>query len=102
VDLAPSALARDHVARMTTFLHDRILPTEATYAAWRAERQGTAAQWDVPPVVEELKAQARELGLWNLFRPGALSNLDFAPIAELTGWSVLLAPQSVNAKLGVT
>jgi len=54
------------------------------------------------PVVEELKAQARELGLWNLFRPGALSNLDFAPIAELTGWSVLLAPESVNAKLGVT
>jgi len=48
VDLAPSALARDHVARMTTFLHDRILPTEATYAARRAERQGTAAQWDVP------------------------------------------------------
>jgi len=82
---------------MTTFLHERILPGEAAYAAWRAERHGTAQQWDVPPIVEQLKAEAKDLGLWNLFRPGALSTLDFAPIAELTGWSVLLAPEAVNA-----
>lgn len=44
----------------------------------------------MPPVVERLKVRARERGLWNLFLPAVsgLSNLEYAPLAELTGWSL--------------
>ncbi|MBC8058326.1 MAG: acyl-CoA dehydrogenase family protein, partial [Rhizobiales bacterium] len=52
----------------------------------------------VPPVVEELKVQARERGLWNLFLPSesGLTNLEYAPLAELTGWSMEIAPEVTN------
>jgi acyl-CoA dehydrogenase len=52
----------------------------------------------VPPIVERLKVQARERGLWNLFLPpvSGLSNLEYAPLAELTGWSVEIAPEALN------
>ena len=53
---------------------------------------------DLPPVVEELKAAARQRGLWNLFLPevSGLSLLDYAPLAELTGWSPEIAPEALN------
>ena len=52
----------------------------------------------MPPVVEELKKTARELGLWNLFLPSesGLTQLEYAPLAELTGWSLHLAPEATN------
>jgi acyl-CoA dehydrogenase len=54
-----------------------------------------------PPVVEDLKAEARELGLWNLFLPdpelgAGLSVLEYAPLAEITGRSPELAPEALN------
>src|SRR6266581_60344 len=57
--------------------------------------------WARPPVVEELKAKAREAGLWNLFLPhhplgAGLSNLQYAPLAEITGHSPALAPEALN------
>ena len=75
----------DHVKEMQAFLDEEIVPAEVRYAG------------DPVGVVEQLKAEARRRGLWNLFRPGALSNVDFAPVAELTGWSLKLAPEAVNA-----
>ncbi len=75
----------DHVKRMQAFLDEEIVPAEARYAT------------DPVGVAEELKAEAKRRDLWNLFRPGALSNVDFAPVAELTGWSLKLAPEAVNA-----
>lgn len=52
----------------------------------------------VPPVIEDLKVKARERGLWNLFLPAesGLTNLEYAPLAELTGWSLEIAPEALN------
>ena len=49
-------------------------------------------------MVEDLKAEARNRGLWNLFLPdvSGLSNLDYASLAELSGWSIHLAPEAMN------
>ena len=49
-------------------------------------------------MIEELKAKARERGLWNLFLPSesGLTQLEYATIAELSGWSMELAPEAIN------
>ncbi|KMS82403.1 acyl-CoA dehydrogenase, partial [Streptomyces regensis] len=54
----------------------------------------------LPPVVEELKAEAQGQGLWNLFLPSesGLTQLEYAPIAELSGWSLDLAPEAINGQ----
>lgn len=93
---APSERAVELHGRMETFLHERVLPAEETYAAQRA-----AAGPDdrtVPAVVEDLKREAREQGLWNLFLPAesGLTQLEYAPIAELSGWSLDIAPEAIN------
>jgi len=100
VDFAPSAVADDYTKRMRAFLDDRILQAEASYEAFRAERRGTAAEWELPPVVEELKAEARAQGLWNLFLPAVsgLSNVEYAAVAEVTGWSPDIAPEVINCQ----
>ncbi len=93
---APSARAVELHERMVAFMRDHVLPAEATY-----EEQRVAAgpeSHDVPPVIEELKQAARAEELWNLFLPSAsgLSQLEYAPIAELSGWSLELAPEAIN------
>jgi acyl-CoA dehydrogenase len=100
VDFAPSAVADDYTKRMRAFLDDRILPAEAAYAEFRAARRGTPSEWELPPVVEELKAEARAQGLWNLFLPAisGLSNLEYAAVAEVTGWSPDIAPEVINCQ----
>ncbi|MDH4016343.1 MAG: acyl-CoA dehydrogenase family protein, partial [Actinomycetota bacterium] len=68
----------------------------------RRELIATGAPTVLPPVVEDLKATARAAGLWNLFLPGStapdhgLSVTDYAPLAELTGWSPEIAPEALN------
>ncbi|MGH3613153.1 MAG: acyl-CoA dehydrogenase family protein [Pseudonocardia sp.] len=100
MDFEPSAVAADYTKRMRAFLDESVLPAEPGYEAWRAERRGTAAEWDLPPIVEELKAQARSRGLWNLFLPSVsgLSNLEYAPVAEVSGWSPVIAPEAINCQ----
>ncbi len=100
MDFAPSAVADDYTKRMRAFLDDRILPAEAAYAEFRAARRGTPSEWELPPVVEELKAEARAQGLWNLFLPSisGLSNLEYAAVAEVTGWSPDIAPEVINCQ----
>jgi acyl-CoA dehydrogenase len=100
VDFAPSDTAAELTGRMRAFLYEAVLPAEPGYATWRAERRGTPHEWDTPPVVEELKAEARSRGLWNLFLPAVskLSNLDYAPVAEVSGWSPVLAPEAINCQ----
>lgn len=68
-----------------------------------AEEQIAAADnpWDAAPVVADLKAEARSRGLWNLFHPeerwgAGLSNADYAPLAEIMGRSIELAPEATN------
>ncbi|MFP5019621.1 acyl-CoA dehydrogenase family protein [Pseudonocardia phyllosphaerae] len=100
MDFAPDDVAADYTARMRAFLDEKILPAEPAYEAFRAERRGTPQEWELPPVVEELKAEARERGLWNLFLPdvSGLSNLEYAPVAEVSGWSPVIAPEAINCQ----
>jgi acyl-CoA dehydrogenase len=84
-------------SRLEAFMAAQVFPAEAEVAAHAAD---PATRWSVPPVIERLKAQARADGLWNLFLPDAtrgagLSNLDYAPLAEVMGRS-LIAPEIFN------
>jgi acyl-CoA dehydrogenase len=96
VDFEPSQEARELTERLQHFLVERVLPAEHAYDAYRA-RLGPDDH-TVPPVVEELKAEARERGLWNLFLPdvSGLSNVDYAPLAEISGWSPEILPEVIN------
>lgn len=85
-------------SELTDFLEQQVYPAEAVYAEQVA---GAADQWARPPVLAELRAAARRRGLWNLFLPdphhgAGLTNLQYAPLAELTGRSPHLAPEALN------
>ena len=61
-------------------METRVIPAEEAFAAWDED---PAKRWQVSPLLEELKAKAKKLGLWNLFLPSqGLSNLDYARLAE--------------------
>ena len=62
MDFSPSAQAEDYTTRMREFLHSWVLPAEEEYGAFRATRRGTPAEHDHPPVVDELKTEARRRG----------------------------------------
>lgn len=84
--------------RLLEFMDSHIYPAEARYAE---EVAALADPWDRPPVIDELKAEARSRGLWNLFLPDerfgpGLPNLCYAPLAEITGRSPALAPEALN------
>ena len=100
MDFAPSAAAQDYTDRMRAFLDEAVLPAEKVYEEWRGERRGTTAEHELPPIVEDLKAEARHRGLWNLFLPdvSGLSNLEYAPVAEVSGWSPVIAPEAINCQ----
>ncbi len=75
------------LAKVKTFMRDHVIPSEATFDQQVKEAPNP---WLTPPVLDELKTEARKQGLWNLFlselNPGPpLSNLDYAPIAEEMG-----------------
>jgi acyl-CoA dehydrogenase len=95
---APSARAVDLHERMAQFMRERVLPAEAEYLAHRSKVG--PEDHVIPPVVEGLKQEARERGLWNLFLPSesGLTQLEYAPIAELSGWSNDLAPEAINCQ----
>ena len=92
----PSARALELEETLTTFLAEHVFAAEAAYDAHRAETG--SEDTTLPPIVDELKRTARALGLWNLFLPGesGLTQLEYAPLAELTGWSLHIAPEATN------
>jgi acyl-CoA dehydrogenase len=81
---------------MWDFMRSHVFPAEPVWAAYLAEHGAHAT----PPVIEELKAEARQRGLWNLFLPrlSGLSNLEYAPVAEISGWSPVIAPEAINCQ----
>jgi len=99
MDFEHSERAKTVMAQAERFVRERVVPNEQTYLDqlvgtddWR--------EWRIPPILEELKAEAKELGLWNLFLPdetygAGLDNRDYAPVAEITGRS-FLAPEVFN------
>lgn len=95
---APSERARELYASLVDFMRAEVLPAERAYDEYR-HRAGPD-DTTLPPVVEELKVKARERGLWNLFLPSesGLTQLEYAPLAELSGWSLELAPEAMNCQ----
>ncbi|MEK2473250.1 acyl-CoA dehydrogenase family protein [Streptomyces noursei] len=98
MDFAFDARTEELRAKLETFMTAHVYPAEQVAEEQRA---ALASPWDTPPVVEELKAEARRQGLWNLFLPdeehgAGLTNLQYAPLAEITGRSPQLAPTALN------
>jgi alkylation response protein AidB-like acyl-CoA dehydrogenase len=99
MDFEHSERARMVMEQVERFVRERVIPNESVYEEQLVHTDDWT-KWRIPPVLEELKAEARELGLWNLFLPdeeygAGLDNRDYAPVAEITGRS-FLAPEVFN------
>ncbi|MFR9754201.1 acyl-CoA dehydrogenase family protein [Streptomyces sp. TR06-5] len=84
--------------RLLHFMDEHVYPSEPVA---QEQRQALESPWQTTPVLEELKGKARRQGLWNLFLPdrtygAGLTNLQYAPLAEITGRSPQLAPAALN------
>ncbi|MFJ8820986.1 acyl-CoA dehydrogenase family protein [Streptomyces sp. NPDC102467] len=93
-----SAKAEKYQDKLLAFMDEHIYPAEPVYAAQMAESGDPHFH---PPVIEELKTEAKKRGLWNLFHPHpqwgpGLTNLEYAPLAEIMGRSAHLAPEATN------
>jgi acyl-CoA dehydrogenase len=107
MDFAFDTTTLDLRDRVLEFMDSYVYPAEAVFA----EQAETGSPWERPPVTEKLKAEARSRGLWNLFLTGKaaqaevaktrvpdppLTNLQYAPLAEVMGWSPAIAPEAFN------
>ena len=99
MDFAPDDRTVELEQRLLVFMDDCVYPAEERF---REEAATSADPWATPPVLEELKAEARRRGLWNLFLPrnhaygAGLTNLQYAPLAEITGRNPWIAPEAIN------
>src|SRR3978361_1542711 len=94
---ALSPAAQDYLERLRAFMAEKIYPVEAEHH--RPQSEAGPGPHDHPPFHEDLKAEARSRGLWNLFLPGEghpLTVTDYASLAEETGRSGELAPEAIN------
>jgi acyl-CoA dehydrogenase len=113
MDFGYDARTLDLRKRLLAFMDERVYPAEAVFEAQAEAAVRSGHQWERAPVTEELKAEARSRGLWNLFLTGKaasavanlaganlpdppLTNLQYAPLAEITGWCPTLAPEALN------
>src|SRR3954451_13485390 len=91
MDFAYDEKTEGYRKRLLAFMDEHVYPAES-----ELDSEG----WEIPPVITRLQAQARSDGLWNLFLPGelgaGLTNLQYAPLAEITGRSPTIAPAAVN------
>ena len=92
----PSPKVQDLQRRLTAFMEEFIYPNEERHV----KEAETLGPWKVLPLIDELKPKARAAGLWNLFLPesehgAGLTNLEYAPLCEIMGRS-LLAPEVFN------
>ncbi len=87
--------------KLSAFMDAHVYPNEALY-----QQQVEAARWEQPPIIEELKKEAKRAGLWNLFLPesghgAGLTNLEYAPLCEIMGRSYF-APEIFNCSAPAT
>ncbi len=97
----PSERGKDYQQRLLRFMDDFVYPAEPVYEEQMAELTAQGRPHAVPQVLDDLKAEAKKQGLWNMFHPypewgPGLSNLDYAHLAEITGRSIHLAPEATN------
>ena len=84
--------------KLTRFMEEYVYPNESLYEQQLDEQETRFS--GIPPIMEELKAKAKEQGLWNLFLPesergAGLTNLEYAPLCEIMGRS-LIGPEVFN------
>jgi acyl-CoA dehydrogenase len=99
MDFSLSPKAESYIQHISTFVQEHVLPAESEYFA-QVQNHSDWRSWKQPPAMETLKAKARAEGLWNLFLPNSeygagLSNVEYAPLAEITGRSAI-APEVFN------
>jgi acyl-CoA dehydrogenase len=97
MDFALSARCQEYREKLLAFMDERVYPAEAVFEQQIAESGNPHFH---TPIMEELKAEAKARGLWNLFSPhpqwgAGLSNADYAPLAEIMGRS-LIASEACN------
>ena len=83
MNFEPSGKSAEFINRLSAFMETHIYPNEARYA----DEINSGDRWQPSELIEELKAEARSVGLWNLFLPSVceLTNLEYAPLAEMMG-----------------
>ncbi len=96
MDFSLSPAARQTCDRMWAFMREEVFPAEPEWAAYLRQH----GEHSYPPVMERLKKSARDRGLWNLFLPelSGLSVLEYASVAEISGWSPVIAPEAINCQ----
>ncbi len=98
MDFEPSEKVEQLRGELREFMDEWVYPNESTYAE---QIEVSGDRHHHPPVMEELKDEARRRGLWNLFLPdgehgAGLSNLEYAPLCEELGRSPAIAPEATN------
>jgi len=101
MDFQHSDRSRQLQQEVERFLTEQVYPAEAEFAQQEHANRAAGTPFRTPEVLERLKVEAKARGLWNLFLPderfgAGLSTLDYAPIAELSGRSIQLAPEAMN------
>lgn len=102
MDFAFDTRTEQLCSTLQQFMTDHVHPAEPVFAEQLRDlvAKGERWSWEQAPIIGELRAAARERGLWNLFLPGAdgagLTNLQYAPLAEISGRSPHLAPVVMN------
>ena len=93
-DLSPKA--QETCDRMWDFMREKVFPAEPVWTQQLLEH----GEHSTPAVLEDLTAEARRRGLWNLFLPdvSGLTNLEYAAVAEVSGWSPVIAPEAINCQ----
>ena len=87
--------------QLLAFMDEHVRPAEKVFEEQVAEMEAEGRGWERPAIIDDLKVQARRLGLWNLFlthrsEGAGLTNLQYAPLAEITGHSPAIAPEALN------
>ncbi|HEX3594520.1 MAG TPA: acyl-CoA dehydrogenase family protein [Polyangiaceae bacterium] len=99
MDFEHSERARRYADKVSEFIKTRVIPNEKTYHS-QLVHSSDHREWKIPKIMEELKAEAKAAGLFNLFMPNeqygaGLDNRDYAAVAEATGRS-FIAPEVFN------
>src|SRR5690606_28219812 len=98
MDFSFSPKVEELIKKLNHFMEEYIYPNEKVYEEQLIQQEN---RWSaVPPIIEELKEKAKSAGLWNLFLPDSeygagLTNLEYAPLAEIMGRSPI-APEAFN------
>jgi acyl-CoA dehydrogenase len=99
VDFALDDRTQELRTTLLAFMDSHVRPAEPVFHE-QLDALDDRWAWTRAPVIDELREEARSLGLWNLFLPGehggGLTNLQYAPLAEISGHSPALAPAAMN------